>query len=120
MWGRESFIYLPTRAPDVFHSQFACCGRCHSPRIESRILLPLAVASSCFSHVILRFLGLAVRAMERRGRCVLVPCLADNLPRTGWLCRESRNIALEEVPRSGVHARCEVKSPNQPTFSPTI
>ena len=48
MWGRESFIYLTTRAPDVFHSQFACCGRCHSPRIESRILLPLAAASSCF------------------------------------------------------------------------
>ena len=44
MWGRESFIYLTTRAPDVFHSQFACCGRCHSPRIESRILLPLAAA----------------------------------------------------------------------------
>ena len=43
--------------------------------IGSRILLPLAVASS---HVLLRLLGLAVRAvraMERNERFVLEPCL---------------------------------------------
>ncbi len=76
MWGQESFIYLTTRAPDAFHSQFACCGRCHSPRMESRILLPLAAASSCFSHGLLRRLGLAVRAMGRIDeRYGLDPCL---------------------------------------------
>ena len=69
----------------IFHLSYDPGPRCFSLSVRvlwswigSRILLPLAVASSCFSHVLLRLLGLAVRAvraMERIERYVLVPCL---------------------------------------------
>ena len=112
----------------IFHLSYDPGPRCFSLSVrvlwslsfaKDRITHPAAVGRSVQllqpCHPTVLGVGSQGKGKNRAVRLGPVLALADNLPRTGYYRRESRNIVLEEVPRSGVLARAVRSEKSQPT-----